>query len=257
MCYVSMMIALQRTGIGTPLVLIHGITESRRAWDPLLAPLAEAHDVVAVDLRGHGESAAVEPFDLITMATDVHEVVDSIGVGAPVVVGHSLGGAVATAYAAMFDCRGVIDIDQPLRLGDFQAVLRSMEPALRGDEATFRQTMDMMVSSLRGSLTDPQWDRLQTLRGADQRVVLAIWSVVLDSPREELDQMVANMASAVKAPYLSLHGQDPGPDYEAWLTAHVPTAMVEVWDGLGHYPHLAQPDRFVERVNSFERSLVP
>lgn len=249
------MIAFQRTGIGTPIVLIHGITESRRAWEPLLAPLAEAHDVIAVDLRGHGESAAVEPFDLVTMAADVHEVVDSIGVGQPVVVGHSLGGAVATAYAAMFECRGVIDIDQPLKLGDFQAVLRSIEPALRGDEATFRNTLDMMLSSLRGSLTDPQWDRLQTLRRADQRVVLAIWSVVLDSPREQLDQMVADVASAVKVPYLSLHGQDPGPDYEAWLTAHVPRATVEVWDGSGHYPHLAQPERFLERVTTFEGSL--
>ena len=57
-------IAYERTGSGPPLVLVHGITESRHSWDPLTPSLAERFDVVAVDLRGHGESAKVPPFDI-------------------------------------------------------------------------------------------------------------------------------------------------------------------------------------------------
>ena len=49
-------IAYERSGSGPPLVLVHGITESRRSWDPLVPLLAEHFDVVAADLRGHGES---------------------------------------------------------------------------------------------------------------------------------------------------------------------------------------------------------
>ncbi|MBM3675176.1 MAG: alpha/beta fold hydrolase [Actinobacteria bacterium] len=49
-------------GDGAGLVLVHGITEQRPLWDPLLAALAERWRVVALDLRGHG-------------APDVHEVV--------------------------------------------------------------------------------------------------------------------------------------------------------------------------------------
>ena len=47
-----------------------------------------------------------------------------------------------------------------------------------------------------------------------------------------------------KLPYLAIHGIDPGPAYAAWLTGLIPTATVEVWEGLGHYPHLVDPDRF-------------
>ena len=64
-------IAYERTGSGPPLVLVHGITESRRTWDPLIPSLAERFDVVAVDLRGHGESAKVPPFDVGTLAEDI------------------------------------------------------------------------------------------------------------------------------------------------------------------------------------------
>ena len=43
-------------GTGRSLVLVHGITESRRTWDPLLAPLiAAGYRVTAIDLRGHGD----------------------------------------------------------------------------------------------------------------------------------------------------------------------------------------------------------
>lgn len=43
----------------------------------------------------------------------------------------------------------------------------------------------------------------------------------------------------------------PGPAYAAWLTGLIPTATVELWEGLGHYPHLVDPDRFVRRLDEF------
>src|SRR5438309_3300704 len=104
--YAAVMLAFDRRGQGTPLVLVHGITESRRVWDPLIATLARSHDVVAVDLRGHGESAATPPFDLITLASDVRHVLEPAGMAQPLLVGHSLGGTVVTAYAGMFGGRG-------------------------------------------------------------------------------------------------------------------------------------------------------
>ncbi len=58
-------------------------------------------------------------------------------------------------------------------------------------------------------------------------------------------------ARAVRCPYLAIHGIDPGPAYAAWLTGLIPTATVEVWEGLGHYPHLVDPDRFVRRLEEF------
>jgi pimeloyl-ACP methyl ester carboxylesterase len=52
-------------------------------------------------------------------------------------------------------------------------------------------------------------------------------------------------------PYLSLHGADPGPGYGAWLASAIPGAVTEVWDGLGHWLHRVEPERFLARVRAF------
>ena len=93
-------------GEGRPVVLVHGITESRRTWDPLIAPLIAAdYRVVAVDLRGHGDSSKVAPYDLGTMAADLGAVLAEEQVDDALLVGHSLGGAVVSAFAAGGPCR--------------------------------------------------------------------------------------------------------------------------------------------------------
>jgi pimeloyl-ACP methyl ester carboxylesterase len=47
-------------------------------------------------------------------------------------------------------------------------------------------------------------------------------------------------------PYLYLAGDDLDPDYRRWLSAHLPTATVQVWPRTGHFPHLADPSRFAQ-----------
>jgi pimeloyl-ACP methyl ester carboxylesterase len=82
-------------------------------------------------------------------------------------------------------------------------------------------------------------------------VVVGIWSTVLDSTPDELMAIVESVLPAVDAPYLAVHGSPTAPGYEAWLANLVPGATVEVWDGDGHYPHLAEPERFAARVRAF------
>jgi pimeloyl-ACP methyl ester carboxylesterase len=93
-------IAYERSGSGPPLVLVHGITESRRSWDPLVPLLAEHFDVVAADLRGHGESTKAAPFDPRTLADDITELAARLRLDRPLLIGHSLGGVVVSAMAA-------------------------------------------------------------------------------------------------------------------------------------------------------------
>jgi pimeloyl-ACP methyl ester carboxylesterase len=243
-------------GDGPVLALVHGITESRRTWDPLIAPLITAgYRVVALDLRGHGDSSRVGPYDLATMASDLGAVLaaaEADDADDALVVGHSLGGAVVSAYAAGGPCRGVVNVDQPLALADFQAGLRELEPMLRGTDEQFQGAIGTVFDQMAGPLAGHERERVERIRAAEQDVVLAIWELVLTSPPAELDAVVDSVAGAIRAPYLSLHGIDPGPGYESWLTALVPSATVELWDGLGHYPHLIEPERFVQRVVSFD-----
>jgi pimeloyl-ACP methyl ester carboxylesterase len=243
-------------GEGRPLVLVHGITESRRTWDPLVAPLiAAGYRLIAVDLRGHGASSHVAPYDLTTMAGDLGAVLATEGHDDALLVGHSLGGAVVSAFAAGGPCRGVINVDQPLALADFRQVLGQLEPMLRGSPEEFQGAISAIFEQMAGPLAGAERSRVDYLRQADQDVVLGVWDLMFGSSVEELDALVDAVAGAVSVPYLSLHGIDPGPDYADWLGSRVSTATVEVWPDLGHYPHLIQQQRFVERVVAFDDTL--
>jgi pimeloyl-ACP methyl ester carboxylesterase len=96
-------LAFTRSGTGAPLVLLHALGLSRRAWDPVLPALASRFDVIAVDLPGFGDSAPlygqaeVPPAKL---AESVADLLDDLGVTAPHVAGNSLGGWVALELAA-------------------------------------------------------------------------------------------------------------------------------------------------------------
>ncbi|MFT4263894.1 MAG: alpha/beta fold hydrolase [Nocardioides sp.] len=96
------MLAYDRAGSGEPLLLIHGIGHRRQAWAPVVDRLAEEYDVIAVDLPGHGESPAptdpsIPVKDGIRMAFE--ELFEELGIGAPHVVGNSLGGLIALEMA--------------------------------------------------------------------------------------------------------------------------------------------------------------
>lgn len=241
-------------GEGRPLALVHGITESRRTWDPLIAPLiGQGYRVIAVDLRGHGGSSRVAPYDLATMAGDLGAVLQAEGADDALLVGHSLGGAVVSAYAAGGPCRGVINVDQPLALSDFQAVLSELQPMLQGDAESFQGAISAIFDQMAGPLAGAERWRVDHVRVAEQDVVLGVWDMMFTATAADLDAVVDQVAAAITVPYLSLHGIDPGPDYAGWLTGKIPSATVEVWADQGHYPHLIEPQRFVDRVVEFDR----
>lgn len=241
-------------GAGPALVLVHGITEQRAAWGGLAeAFAAQGYAVTALDLRGHGASSRTAPYDLATLAADLGAVLAELRTADALLVGHSLGGAVVSAYAAAGPCRAVVNVDQPLRLAGFQDALRQVEPLLRGTNDEFQAAIAAIFGAMAGPLAGSERERIDAARRAEQDVVLGVWDAVLTSSAEELDALVDGVVGAIDVPYLALHGIDPGPEYGQWLTSKLPAASYEVWPDLGHYPHLIEPARFVERVVAFDR----
>lgn len=81
---------------GAPvLVLLHGLGEGAVSWDGVAPVFAERFRVVALDLRGHGDSSWPGTYSYELMCDDVVGVLDVLGLGEVVLVGHSMGGAVA------------------------------------------------------------------------------------------------------------------------------------------------------------------
>jgi pimeloyl-ACP methyl ester carboxylesterase len=77
------------------LVFLHGATLDHRSWDPQVEALRSRHRVVVPDLRGHGESAAPEPFAFASAVDDVVTLLDELGLERVGLVGLSLGGNIA------------------------------------------------------------------------------------------------------------------------------------------------------------------
>lgn len=242
-------------GDGPPVLLVHGITERMAVWEPIAELLKHDHRVIAMDLRGHGESGTADRYDLEAMAGDVVAVADHLGVlGEVRLVGHSLGGAVVSAVGGAAPVASIVNVDQSLQLGAFKVQLAEVEPMLRGSE-TFAAVIDGLFAQLAGPLISPEtFDRVNQLRQPDQDVVLGVWELMFTMSEDEINDVVENALAGYAGsttPYLSLFGEDPGSGYEAWLSGFISGAKVELWADHGHYPHLVDPDRFVDTLRAF------
>jgi pimeloyl-ACP methyl ester carboxylesterase len=90
-------------GAGRPMVLLHGGLGSGEMFGPILPALAERHQVITVDLQGHGRTADVDrPIDIRLMADDIAALIAHLGLDKPDVVGYSLGGGVALLTAIKY-----------------------------------------------------------------------------------------------------------------------------------------------------------
>jgi pimeloyl-ACP methyl ester carboxylesterase len=112
-------------GQGTPIILLHGYTQTSHMWLPLMAKL-DNRTVIAVDLPGAGDSSMpTSGYDKKTMAQDVHALAQALGYHKVQLVGHDIGLMVAYAYAAQYpqDVQSLTLMDAFLPgVGDWQKV---------------------------------------------------------------------------------------------------------------------------------------
>jgi pimeloyl-ACP methyl ester carboxylesterase len=93
-------------GAGRPMILLHGGLGSGEMFGPTLPTLAEHHQVIAVDLQGHGRTADIDrPLDVRLLADDIAALIDHLGLDQPDLVGYSLGGGVALHTAARYPAK--------------------------------------------------------------------------------------------------------------------------------------------------------
>jgi pimeloyl-ACP methyl ester carboxylesterase len=153
-------LAVEETGQGEPLVLLHGIATDRHIWDLVTPPLAAERRVISVDLPGFGGSApAGEAFDLEQVAIRIARGLAARGVRGPFdLVGHSLGGGVALTLAVL----------RPRAVRRLVLVapggLKPLPPRIAGILAS---VADAVIAARRGAapLTDLAWGRRLLLTG--------------------------------------------------------------------------------------------
>ena len=107
--------ALEWSREGTAMLFLHGFSNSCRVWDDVAPAMAPYYRVLALDQRGHGDSDH-DPegrYDPESMAGDVEAVLEQLGIGRLVLVGHSMGGRVSIEFAGLHPERlaGLVLVD--------------------------------------------------------------------------------------------------------------------------------------------------
>jgi 3-oxoadipate enol-lactonase len=158
-------LAYKRQGQGMPLMLIHGYPLDHTIWDSVVPLLESDFDLILPDLRGFGQSSAVNSHYLLDdMAADLVALLDFLKIKKAAIAGHSMGGYVALSFARRYPSRvrglGLIAsqaiADQPeKKVGRYQMadrveasgvgeVAESM-PSLLTSDAGFQETLKQLI----------------------------------------------------------------------------------------------------------------
>jgi len=228
-----------------PLVLLHGLSYNRHQWEPTLDALAltdAGRQVLVLDLPGHGDSPRRDSYRLDEVTEAVHHAVIEAGFAPPILVGHSLGATIATAYAAAYPARGVVNIEQPLLVDDFAEVLRRFESALRGPD--YAQVWELLLAGMQIDLLPEDAQDLVRTTTPHQDLLLGYWDELMTRPAAEFTDRWARALATFGTQGLTYHhvsGAELDPAYRQWLVAARPDVTVTVLADSGHFPHLAQP----------------
>jgi pimeloyl-ACP methyl ester carboxylesterase len=235
-------------GEGTPVLFLHGLTFDRTTWRPISERLGEGVQTVAVDLPAHGESPG-PPAPLGKLVPRIHDLVSSLGIEEPVVVGHSIGATLAFFYATRFPVRGVVCVDQPFDVRPFAALLKQLEPVLRGPGfgSAFERFQESMAID---RVPEPVRSLVYDSQRIEQDVVVDYWDEVLRGDADALQARIDDGLASTELPVLAVFGRE-FPDRFGHGLARVRKLELEEWPGLGHFPHLAEPDRFAARLRAF------
>ncbi|KUN18801.1 alpha/beta hydrolase [Streptomyces antibioticus] len=233
-----------------PLLLLHGLTFDRRHWAPFLAQLPAGRRVLALDLPGHGASPESPSYTPDAVAVAVHRAVTAAGLDAPVVVGHSVGGLLATVYAAGHPVRGVVNVDQPLLPGPFGALLHQNEELLRGPD--YLRLWERLTAGMGiDSLPPEEQELLRTVTTPRQDLFLGYWHDVLARSADEIRAGRERDLAALRqrdVRYRHVSTSELPEPYRAWVHAHLPGAVFSVLPSNSHFPHLSHPRELADLV---------
>ncbi|MCX2180024.1 alpha/beta hydrolase [Streptomyces sp. SKN60] len=241
-------LAYDMEGTGTPVVLLHGMTFDRRTWQPIVEELDGSVTSIAPDLPGHGGSTG-RPTRLEDVAERIHHLLKSLAVERPVVVGHSMGAAVAGVYAATYPTRGMVLVDQATEVLPFARMLHQIAPMLRGPG--FHQVWPNIENSLGlDRIPEPTRTRVFDAHKVEQDVVLGYWDEALTTDPSELQARIDASTAGIRVPCLAVFGR-AATDGERERLRRMPDVQIEEWTGDGHFVHLVDPGRFTTRLRTF------
>ncbi|QGN55502.1 alpha/beta fold hydrolase [Novosphingobium sp. Gsoil 351] len=259
-------------GEGTPILAIHGFSETAEYWlaGGVGQALAERFRFVPMDMRGHGRSTIVDGFDVVAVAADIDRLADHLNLSRFHLLGHATGSVAALRYA----------MQRPPRLASLAVTSAASATAMipPGDEGAgdFFANMARFYAMRAWDEILPRirlkpWPFLHQLDRHPERE--ALWSRIetvftANDPRRlsrfveqfytDPDPRVKGLRS-IACPVLvvSAEHDDLMREPEALVVRETPGARFADFAGVGHMTALEAPDRLSEMLLDFFAAVEP
>lgn len=237
------------------LVIAHGLYGSGRNWGVIARRLSDRRDVVAVDMRNHGESPRAATQSYPDMAADLAEVIESLGPQPVDLLGHSMGGKSAMQLALTRP-----DLIRRLVVADIAPVAYSHDQsrnarAMAGINLSRITSRAEADAALALSIDDPAL-RAFFLQSLDLRSHPPRWRLNLAVLEAEMPKIVGwpGTQGVFGQPALFLTGGLSTyvlPEYRDTIRALFPRARFAKIPDVGHWLHAEKPREFEETVRVF------
>lgn len=243
-------------GHGLPLVFLHAFPFNRTMWEPQVKALARRFRVIAVDLRGHGESQApARPYSLDLFADDVKGLLDHLMIPQVILIGLSMGGYVAFAFY-----RGYADRAKALVLADTRAEADTAErKAWRyalaervkqdGAAAVVEEMLPKLLAPVTYHANPALVERIRKIMDSAP-VGCIVGDLMAIAERPDSVELLKRIA----CPTLVLVGEQDAlttPAENKLIAESIPGARFQIIPGAGHMSNLDQPEAFNRAVESF------
>jgi pimeloyl-ACP methyl ester carboxylesterase len=262
-------------------VLFHGKNFFGAYWKETIAVLTKAdYRVIVPDQIGFGKSSKPDiHYSFHLLAENTRRLLDSLGVRQAAVVGHSMGGMVATRFALMYpEFTTQLVLEDPIGLEDYKekAPYVSTEKLY---EAQLAQTEEKITGYMRAYYANPkpeydEYARVQVRQMASGEYPRLAWSAALTT-QMIYEQPVAHEFALVKPPTLLVIGQQDRtaigkdrvapevaatmgnyPELGRKVAKQIPHAKLVEIDQCGHIPHFEQPEKWHRALLEFFRGKV-
>lgn len=227
---------------GLPVLFLHSFGGDSSHWANQLDHLRHHRRALAIDLRGHGKSAKPKDNDysVAAFARDVDTVAKELKLQRFVLVGHSLGAAVANAYAAANPSKvaGLVLVGAPGKTPPEQSA--KVVEALGSDyDGTMKQYIERLLADAQPHVKTELQGQMAKMDRADS--VAMIKALFADDPLPAFDRY--------RGPRLLIHADKP--DAQGGLHTQRTQAKQKAFEGTSHWPHLDRPKEFNAALDEF------
>jgi 3-oxoadipate enol-lactonase len=254
-------IAFNQCGDGDLIIFIHGIGGNKENWHENMVVFSKNFNVVALDLRGYGESDDFEgPMNFFDVADDICELISYIGKKNCHVVGLSMGAQIALYFYKRYPSltKSLVLCDAPLGFQDFTENEREKFIRLRRKPIEDGTDLTTMATKIADTLIG-----IKSNKSVFNQLVKSMQKLHIETYLKAIDSFVNsthyNIFSIIDIPVLVVVGEldnlTPVPMAKE-ISAKIEGSIFEVIPNAGHLSNIENPNKFNKVVLSFLFNLV-